>query len=338
MARVFSNVVTAAVAATVVLLPTPVDAQAPDFFKGKTVTLYIGTPVGGGYDLYGRLVARHIGRHLPGKPTIVVSNMPGASGIICANFMYGVAPKDGTAIAILQQNMAEVQALGTEGVRFDVAKFNWIGRIASNVEMSYTWHTSATKTIEDAQRRDTVMATTGPNTLTYPLLLNKLLGTRFKLVRGYVGTRNAQLAMQRGEVDGMSGSYDTLRTSTDWLKTGKVNVLLQYERRRHPGLSHVRSIPELFANPEDRALFAFLAQGSEIGRSLLAPPGVPNEQVRALRAAFDATMTDSQFLAELKQAKAEHDPLPGKQLQHLIERRMELTPTNRKRVQMARSG
>jgi tripartite-type tricarboxylate transporter receptor subunit TctC len=328
---------TAAVTAAVVLLPAHASAQASDFFKGKTVTLYVGTPVGGGFDLYGRLVARHIGRHLPGDPTVVVSNMPGAAGIICANFMYGVAPKDGTAIAILQQNMAEVQALGTESVRFDVARFNWIGRVASNVELAYTWHRSATKTIEDAQRRETVMATTGPNTLTYPLLLNKLIGTRFKLVRGYVGTRNAQLALQRGEVDGMSGSYDTLKTGTDWLTTGKVNVLVQYERHRHPSLRQVRSVAELVGNSEDQALFAFLAQGSEIGRSLLAPPGVASEHVEALRAAFDATMTDSQFLAELKQAQAEYDPLPGRELQHLIERRMELTPTNKKRVQMARS-
>lgn len=319
-----------------VVFPAPTLAETSDIFKGKTVTIYIATPVGGGYDLYGRLVARHIGRYLPGNPTVAPSNMPGAIGIICANFIYNVAPKDGTAIAILVQTMGEEQALGTDGVRFDMAKFNWIGRVTSNVEMGYVWHESATKTIEDAQIRETIMAGAGPSGITYPLLLNNLVGTRFKLVRGYVGTQNSHLAMQRGEVDGTSSSYNTVRTTTDWLTTGKVNVLVQYAPARHPDLPHVPTVGDLAKTLEDKALFAFLTQASAIGRSFVAPPGVPADRIAALRTAFDATMKDPQFIAELNQAKAEYDPLPGDQLQLLVEHKTELSSANRERIRAIR--
>ncbi len=336
MARVV-QVFTAVFAVAMVLFPAPLNAQAPDFFKGKTVTVYISTPVGGSYDLYGRLVARHIGRHLPGNPTIIASNMPGAGGITCANFTYNLAPKDGTAIAILFQGMGDEQALSTKGVQFDITKFNWIGRVTSNVEMVYTWHSSATKTIEDAQSRETILAAGGgPATVIYPTLLNKIIGTRFKIIRGYVGAQNANLAMQRGEVDGATSSYNTVSTTTDWLTTGKVNVLVQYSPDRHPNLSSVRTIGELATTSEDKALFAFLTQASAIGRSFVVPPDVPKERVEILRAAFDATVKDSQFLAELQQARAEYDPLPGESLQQLVAQKTELSLANIERVQAAR--
>ncbi len=336
MLRVVSKAVAAAVAAAAVLLPASVHAQASDFFKGKTVTIYIGTPVGGGYDLYGRLLARHLGRHLPGHPNVVASNMPGGTGIICANYIYSVAPKDGTAIAIIIQSMGEEQGLGTEGVRFDVTKFNWLGRVTSNVEMNYTWHASPTKTVEDAQNRQTIMASAGPASITYPLLLNSIIGTQFKLVRGYLGTQNAHLAMQRGEVDGTSSSYNTVKTLTDWLMTKQVNVLVQYAPRRHRELPNVRTIGEFAKTPEDVALFRFLTQASDIGRSFVAPPGVSLDRVELLRAAFDATMSDPQFVSELKQARAEFDPLSGKDLQQMVAQRTALSPANKQRVHAAR--
>jgi tripartite-type tricarboxylate transporter receptor subunit TctC len=320
-----------------VFCQTPAHAQAPELFKGKTITVYIATPAGGSFDLYGRLLARHIGRHLPGRPTVIAANMPGAGGITCTNFTYNVAPKDGTAIAIFHQTMGDEQALEAKGVHFDVAKFNWIGRVTSNVEMTYTSSVSATKTIEDAQNRVTILgAGGGPGTIIYPVLLNNLVGTRFKLIRGYGGTQNAHLAMERGEVEGATTSYNTVRTTTDWLATGKVNVLVQYAPARHSALPHVRTIEELAHNEEDKALFAFLTQASAIGRSFAAPPGVPQERLAILRAAFNATMRDSQFLVELAQAQAEYDPLPGEILQQVVSRRIELSPTNRQRVQTAR--
>jgi tripartite-type tricarboxylate transporter receptor subunit TctC len=282
------------------------------------------------------MLARHIGRHLPGNPTVVASNMPGAGGIACANFMYNIAPKDGTAIAILFQTMAEEQALGAQNVQFDVAKFNWIGRITSNVEMAYTWHTSPTKTIEDAKRRETIMGASGPATFVYPLLLNNIIGTRFKVVRGYQGGRELNLAMQRGEVEGTTTSFNTITTTTDWLTTGQLNILVQYAPERHPGLPNVPTVGELVSTPDDKELFSFLTQGSAVGRSFAAPPGVPREQVEILRAAFDATMKDPQFLAEIKQAKAEFDPMSGQNLQQLFERSTKLSPANRDRAQAVR--
>jgi tripartite-type tricarboxylate transporter receptor subunit TctC len=206
------------------------------------------------------------------------------------------------------------------------------------VEIAYTWHGSATKTIEDAQSLETIFAAGGgPATVIYPTLLNKIVGTRFRLIRGYVGAQNANLAMQRGEVDGATSSYNTVSTTTDWLTTGKVNVLVQYSPDRHPNLSNVRTIGELVTTSEDKALFAFLTQASAVGRSIVAPPDVPQEIIEILRGAFDATMKDPQFLAELRQAKAEYDPLRGRELQRLVAQKTELSTANKERVQAARS-
>jgi tripartite-type tricarboxylate transporter receptor subunit TctC len=312
-------------------------AFAQPLGPSKTLTIYIPGPAGGGsYDLYGRLLARHIGRYLPGNPTVIPSNMPGAGGIICANFLYNKAPKDGSAIAIVFQTMGEEQALGADNVQFDIAKFNWIGRTTSNVEIAYTWHTSPTKTIEHAKRRETVMGASGPATFVYPLLLNNIIGTRFKIVRGYQGGRELNLAMQRGEVEGTTTSFNTVTTTTDWLKTGQISILVQYAPQRHPGLPNVPTVGELVSAPEDQELFAFLTQGSAVGRSFAAPPGVPPEQVETLRSAFDATMKDPQLIAEIKQLKAEFDPMPGRDLQQLFERSTKLSAANRDRAQAIR--
>jgi tripartite-type tricarboxylate transporter receptor subunit TctC len=319
-----------------VLAPAP-RVVADELFRGKTVTIYVGTPIAGGYDLYGRLLSRHIGRHLPGNPTVIVSNMPGGSGINCANFMYAVAPKDGTALGILIQTMGEEQALGTEGVRFDVARFNWVGRITSNVEMAYVWHTSPTKTIADAKTRETILASAGPASIIYPLLLNQMIGTRFKLVRGYQGTQNTHLAMQRGEVEGTTSSVNTVKTTTDWLTGGEINVLVQYAPQRHAAIPNVPAVAELPATADDRALLSFLTRASAIGRSFVAPPGIAPEPLAALRTAFDATMRDPEFIADIRQLRAEFDPLPGAELQRLFEQG-ELSDANRERVKAARAA
>jgi tripartite-type tricarboxylate transporter receptor subunit TctC len=313
-------------------------ASADEMFKGKTVTVYVGAPVAGGYDLYGRLLTRHLGRHLPGNPTVVTSNMPGGSGINCANFMYTVAPKDGTALAIVIQTMGEEQGLQTEGVRFDITKFNWIGRITSNVEMLYVWHTVPVKTIEDAKKRETILASAGPSSITFPLLLNEMIGTRFKLVRGYQGTQNTHLAMQRGEVEGVTSSVNTVKTSTSWLTTGEINVLVQYAPQRHRELPNVPAVIELAKTPEDQALLSFLARASAVGRSFLAPPGVPEASLAALREAFDATMADPEFLADIRKLQAEFDPLPGRDLQQLFVQGAELSAANMQRVKAERGA
>jgi tripartite-type tricarboxylate transporter receptor subunit TctC len=326
---------TATVVAVFAIAPA-VQAQTDETFKGKTVTIYVGTPVGGGYDLYGRLLSRHLGRHLPGAPMVVVSNMPGGSGINCANFLYTAAPKDGTAIGILIQTMGEEQALGSDAVRFDVARFNWVGRITSNVEMAYVWHTVPVKTIDDVKTRDTILASAGPSSITYPLLLNAMIGTRFKLVRGYQGTQYTHLAMQRGEVEGTTSSVNTVRTTTDWLQAGMINILVQYAPERHRELQNVPAVVELGRTAEDKALLSFLARASAVGRSFVAPPDVPPERLTILRAAFDATMADPAFVADTRQLKAEFDPLPGQQLQQLFGNNTELSAANRERAQAIR--
>jgi tripartite-type tricarboxylate transporter receptor subunit TctC len=313
-------------------------AGADELFKGKTVTVYVAAPVAGGYDLYGRLLTRHLGRHLPGHPTVVTSNMPGGSGLNCANFMYNAAPKDGTALAILIQTMGEEQGLQIDGVRFDVAKFNWIGRITSNVEMAYVWHTVPVKTIEDAKGRETILASGGPSSITFPLLLNEMIGTRFKLVRGYLGTQNTHLAMQRGEVEGATSSVNTVKTSTNWLTTGEINVLVQYAPQRHRELPDVPAVVELANTPEDQELLSFLVRASAVGRSFLAPPGVAETTLAALREAFDATMADPEFLADIRKLRAEFDPLPGKDLQQLLAQGNELSAANRQRVKAERTA
>jgi tripartite-type tricarboxylate transporter receptor subunit TctC len=309
-------------------------AQGPE--APKTITVYVPSAPGGSYDLYGRLLSRHLGRHLPGNPNVVASHMPGGSGIVSANFLYNHAPKDGSAIAIVFQTMAEEQALAAENVQFDVKKLNWIGRVTSNVEVAYTWHTSAVKTIDDAKQREMVMAAGGPAAFVYPAILNKIIGTKFRVIRGYQGTKEMNLAMERGEVEGTTSSFNTLATTTDWLTTGKLNILVQYAPQRHPSLPNIPTVGELVSAAEDKELIAFLTQGSGIGRSFAAPPGTSLDRVEVLRTAFEATMKDAKFIAEINQAKAEFDPLPGAVLQRLIESGSTLSALNVMRAQAAR--
>jgi tripartite-type tricarboxylate transporter receptor subunit TctC len=204
--------------------------------------------------------------------------------------------------------------------------------------MLYVWHTAPVKTIEDAKKRETILASAGPSSITFPLLLNEMIGTRFKLVRGYQGTQNTHLAMQRGEVEGVTSSVNTVKTSTSWLMTGEINVLVQYAPQRHRELPNVPAVIELAKTPEDQALLSFLARASAVGRSFLAPPGVPEASLAALREAFDATMADPEFLADIRKLQAEFDPLPGRDLQQLFVQGAELSAANMQRVKAERGA
>jgi tripartite-type tricarboxylate transporter receptor subunit TctC len=307
-----------------------------DAFKGKTVTVYVAAPVGGGYDLYGRLLARHLGRHLPGQPNVVVSNMPGGSGINAANFLYGAAPKDGTAIAILIQTMGEEQGLKNEAVRFDIAKFNWVGRVTSNIEITYIWHAAPVKSVEDATRRETLLAAAGPSSILFPLLLNEMAGTRFKLIRGYQGTQNAHLAMQRGEVEGNTSSLDIFSASTNWLQSGEAKIIVQHNGKRHARLPDVPAVMEFAKTEDDKQLLSFIVRSSELGRAFVAPPYMPSGTMQVLRRAFDATMQDQDFRADQKKVGADFDPSPGEALQQLFAGGVELSEVSRERVKALR--
>jgi tripartite-type tricarboxylate transporter receptor subunit TctC len=308
-------------------------AQSPEPFRGKTVTVYVSVPPGGGYDFYGRLVARHIGRHLPGTPTVVVSNMPGAQGVTCANYMFSVAPKDGTALAVLFQSVAQDQVAGTPGVQSHAARFNWIGRVSPNVEMLYVWHTVPVKTVDDLSRRETILAAPGTPVVIFAELLRTTVGARIKLIKGYPGTRDAHLAMQRGEVEAAVSSMNTVRTMfPDWIENRLFNAVVQNALERQADLAGVPTTVELGKSAQDRELLAFFAASSAVGRSIVAPPDLPADHVDMLRAGFDAMVKDEQFLAEVRQSRVEFGPLPGAELQKIVARIANIEPGQKDRV------
>jgi tripartite-type tricarboxylate transporter receptor subunit TctC len=323
--------------ALILSLSFSVQAQQPDAtLKGKPVTLYVAGPAGSGYDAYARLFSRYAGRYLPGNPDIIVSNMPGASGVICANFVYNIAPKDGTAVGLVLQWLAEEQVVGTNGAQFDVAKFGWIGRLSPNVEISYTWYTVPVHTIADLMNRETVFAATGGTSVFYPQLLNKMIGARFKVVTGYLGTPAANLAMERGEVEGATSSLSVIKLAQpDWLPDRKINVLVQYSLQRDRELPNVPAVVELTRTPADKTALSFFASSGAIGRSIVAPPGLPEESLATWRTAFIRTMHDPAFIAEAERVKLDMDPLPGGELQALIQTAVSLSTADRERIQAA---
>jgi tripartite-type tricarboxylate transporter receptor subunit TctC len=289
-------------------------------FKGQTVHLYIGFAPGGTYDYFGRLVVRHIGRHLPGNPTVIAEQMPGAGSFTAANFLYARAPKDGTAVGIVSQTMAIEAALGTPGVQYKAARFNWIGRATSVNEVSFTFHTSKTKTIRDALSHETTMASTGAGSPsdTYLKLLNEVAATKFKLVGPYPASNDSMLAMERGEVDGAFTSYATLKVSHQgWLRDDAINILVQYGERA-ADLPDAPDAVDLATTDDGRQMMAFYVSSEQIGRAFIAPPDVPADRVAALRKACDETMQDLQLLAEIEQSHAEFSPLTGETLQRLV--------------------
>ncbi len=315
------------------LLVLPARAQEP-FYAGKTLTLYVGSGAGGGYDLYGRVVGRHIGKHLRGNPNVVVANMPGAGSVIMTNFMYAVAPKDGTALGIPMQQIREDQLLGAQGARFDVTKMNWIGRISSNVEISYVWHTVPVQRVEDLRRRETTFAGSGATSLIYPRMLAAMTDQKWKVIPGYITTAPAHLAMERGEVEGASSSLNTLRTTTEWLQKKFVRIIIQYADERHVDLPDVPTPMELVASPDDKAALQFYTGSGSLGRALFTTPGAPAERVAELRAAFLAMTRDAAFLAEIEKSGLELAPLRGEDVQAMIERASRVSPAVLERARL----
>ena len=295
---------------------------AEAFFKGKTINLYIGFAPGGTYDYYSRLFARFIGRHIPGSPSVVAQNMPGAGSFLAANFLYAVAPKDGTALAMITQAAAVEEALASPGVKYKSAEFNWIGRVSDIVEIHFTWKTSKAKTLDEATRFEIPLAGTGPGSPSegYPRLLNALAGTRFRVISGYPGSTQGMVAMERGEVDGALTSWHTLvRTRPEWLRNRDINLLVQYAPERHRDVPDVPTALEVVRTPEGRAMMAFFISSAQIGRAIAAPPGVPAERVALLRAAFEAMLKDPDLLAEIEKSGLEFGPASGAAVQKVIQ-------------------
>jgi tripartite-type tricarboxylate transporter receptor subunit TctC len=299
------------------------DAQGANDFSGKTVTVLSSSAPGGGYDLYSRLFAAHLSAHLPGNPTVIVRNMPGAGGLTGADFLYGVAPKDGTMLGMIPQTVAIAHVFGGSGVRFDPTKFGWLGRINSNVEVEQTWFTSAVKKIADAKMHEVTVAGTGPDSSSavFPRILDGMFGMKFKIVTGYQSATMATLAMEKGEVEGIVLPWTVTKSiHPDWLRDNKINLLVQYAVERNPELGDVPAVVDLAENATQRQILTLYASGSAIGRSIVAPPGLSASMLETLRAAFDATMTDQGFLDEMKKSHLDFDPLSGARLQEIVQR------------------
>jgi tripartite-type tricarboxylate transporter receptor subunit TctC len=310
-------VVTAAVAA-----PGASRADAiADFYKGKQVSVYIGFTAGGGYDAYARLVAKHMGNYIPGNPVLIPKNMAGAGSRKVTGYIYSIAPKDGTSMATADQSQALQQAMEDPTIQFDVRRLTWIGNPNKDVNTLAVWHTSGIKTLDDAKVREVVVGATGANTSAqYPQALNFFVGTKFRIINGYPGGNDINLAMEREEVMGRgSNAWASWKgTRPDWLRDGKIVILAQIGLAKAPDLPDVPLMMELGGNAEDRAALKLLSAATEVGRPLYSTPDVPAARVTALRAAFDATMTDPKFVADAQQAKLDLDPVPGARLQEVV--------------------
>ena len=307
----------------VFLLPSAAladDKAVAEFYGKRTVTIAVGFSPGGNYDLYARLVSRHIGRHIPGNPTVIVQNMPGAGSRRLANTLANVGPHDGTMIGLPNQGIAMDQALGTEGVKFDARKFNWIGSPIEDNNVFWGWHTNPVKTIEDARQQEFVVGATGPGSPThyYPRIMNDLLGTWFKVVSGYPGSNELDFAIEKDEVGGRVVSWTGLKTTADWVATGKANVMLQFGLRKTAALPQVRMLQDLAGSPKHREIFEFPCLVPAMGRPFFVPSGAPPERVAAIRAAFAATMKDPGFLEDARRARLDVEPLTGEEIAEIV--------------------
>jgi tripartite-type tricarboxylate transporter receptor subunit TctC len=295
-----------------------------DFYRGKRINFVIGYGTGGGYDIYARLFARFVGEHIPGNPTVVPQNMPGAGSRRAANWLYAVAPKDGTAIACLGQATPTDQALGQPGIQFDARKFNWIGNLAVVNNIMFVSAASGVATMDDAKKKTLSIGASGASSpsVLYPQVSNNLLGTKFKIVPGYASGGDINLAVERRELDGRgSDSWASMKsTHADWLRDRKINILFQVGPRREPDLPDVPLWSELGETESQRQILEILSGDAAVGRPILTAPDVPADRVKALRKAFDETLADPQFMAAAKQASIYINPMGGEELQAMVEK------------------
>ena len=312
-------------------------ADAP-FYQGKTIRIVCGFTAGGGYDAYARLLARHIGEQIPGKPAVVVQNLEGAGSIRAANLVYAGAPKDGTTVAAVNQNLPMYQLLGGKSAQFEAARLQWIGSLISSNGAIYTWHTSPTRTLEDARRRETLLggAGTTSDSYIYPTLINKLAGTRFKIINGYPGgTRQLHLAMERGEIEGRSGGGtipSLIANNKDWLDQRKINFLVQIGIAPEPEMGAAPLMTDLVQSADDRGIMEMATLPVVLGYAYWLAPGVPDERIAELRKAFDAMLTTQAFLAETERTGMIVRPKSGSALAEIAARAVAVPQAARERA------
>jgi tripartite-type tricarboxylate transporter receptor subunit TctC len=312
-----------ATVALVLLAASPARAQsAAEFYRGRNIDLYIGYSTGGAYDLYARFLARHMGRHIPGNPTLVPKNMEGAGSLRVANWLYNVGPKDGTAFGIIGRGTGFDPLLGNAKAQFDATKFGWIGSANNEVSVCVAWHASGITKFEDLLSKELIVGGTSSSADTdqFPKVLNGVLGTKMRIITGYPGGNEVNLAMERGEVQGRCGwSWSSVKaTHQKWYEERKFTLLMQLALDKHPELPDIPLIVDLAKSDEQRQILKLIFARQVIGRPFLAPPGIPAERAAVLRRAFMDTMNDPAFLADAEKARMEITPVSGDRVEKLI--------------------
>jgi tripartite-type tricarboxylate transporter receptor subunit TctC len=311
---IHARIITRLIAAALLALPTCASAIAADFYAGKQITFIAGSGVGGGYDLLARLAARHVGRLIPGHPTVIVQNLPAAGSLVAANQIYNTAPKDGTVIAFIQRGMLLAKLINPSGVRFELDKLNWLGNLASETGLVLAWHTAPHRSAKDLLEQELIVGgQVGVDPEITPRLYNSLIGTKFKIVNGYNGTAEIALAIERGEVQGIADwSWASFKKQRpDWLRDKKVTLLLQGALQRDPELPDLPSVLDFVRNEADRKVLELFFTQKTIARPVIAPPGVPADRIATLRAAFAALATDRDFLADAERSGPDVAPISG---------------------------
>lgn len=303
-------------------VPAHADAVA-DFYKGRDVTISVGFSAGSAYDLYARLLARQMPEHMPGKPTMIVQNMPGAGSLKVANYLYSIAPKDGTAFGIFARGVPTEPLIGASPVQYDASKLTWLGSVSSVASICATWHETPIKTLDDLLSKPSVFGGegAGSNTATYPIIIKSLFNAPIKLIVGYPGGNDINLAMEQREVDGRcSWSWSAVKgTKPDWIKDKKINILMQLGLKKNDELPDVPSVMDLAKTDRQRQILKLVFSGQDMGWPFAAPPGLPDDRKQALRAAFTATMSDRAFLSRADEAKLEVvDPMSGAEVEKLV--------------------
>lgn len=328
---------------TAALALAPLDAAlgagVEDFYGKTDITMIVGFNPGGTYDLYARLAAKHLPRHIPGNPNIIVKNVPGVGSLKAANFLYKQAPRDGATIGVVSQTVALQQVLKHPAVRYNAKEFRFLGRFTQSTEITIVWHTAPVKTLEDAKKRKVVIGATSPrsSTDTNHRLMNVIAGTKFDIVHGYKGTNGILHAIERGEVQGgLSVLQNLVVRKPGWIRDGKIRILVQYTQERHPRLPDVPAMVEFGDTKEDKEVLSLFGGTAAVGRSLMAPPGIPADRLKALRAAFLAMTRDPAVVAEMKSKNMELDPLSGDKLQALIDKTFNISPEAAARAAAAR--
>jgi len=296
-------------------------AQAEDFYRGKTVRLVVPSAPGGGYDSYGRTLAQFMAKHIPGEPTVVVQNMPGAGGLTAANWLFNIASKDGLTFGMIQRGVPFYPYFGDKNALFKPAEFVWLGSLAAEVGAISVFHTSKAKTMADAFSFPILLGGSGPNdSETYPHLMNNTIGTKFKIVSGYKSNTETLLAIERGEVEGLSGSWSSMKANRPaWVKDNQVRALVQIARAKQPDLPDVPLVMDFVKNPEQRAMWNVALAMAQVGRPVAAPPGIPKEQADILRKAFWDTMQDPAFVADMEKNRREVSPENAESMERILQ-------------------